>query len=42
MLINNNIFMTSDDTLKCKECCRIFNTLEDLYEHEKSEKKTKY
>ena len=33
--------MTSDDSLKCKECGRIFNILEDLYEHEKSEKEDK-
>lgn len=33
--------MTSDDSLKCKECGRIFNTIEDLYEHEKSEKEDK-
>ncbi|MGI0050291.1 MAG: hypothetical protein ACRD8K_01015 [Nitrososphaeraceae archaeon] len=29
--------MTSSETLRCKECGIIFNTEEDLYEHQKSE-----
>ena len=28
--------MTSSETLRCKECGIIFNTVEDLYEHQKS------
>ncbi|MGZ5490624.1 MAG: hypothetical protein ACXW2E_09810 [Nitrososphaeraceae archaeon] len=33
--------MTSSETLRCKECGIIFNTLEDLYEHQKSEEEDK-
>ncbi len=28
---------SSNETLICKECSRIFNTVEDLYEYQKSE-----
>ncbi len=28
---------SSNETLICKECGRIFNTVEDLYEYQKSE-----
>ncbi|HEX7143534.1 MAG TPA: hypothetical protein VF222_13740 [Nitrososphaeraceae archaeon] len=28
---------SSSETLICKECFRIFNTVEDLYEYQKSE-----
>ena len=31
--------MTSSETLRCKECGIIFNTVEDLYEHLKSERR---
>ena len=31
--------MTSSETLRCKECGIIFNTVEDLYEHQKSEER---
>ena len=31
--------MISSETLRCKECGIIFNTVEDLYEHQKSEEK---
>jgi hypothetical protein len=27
----------SSETLSCKECGRIFDTIEDLYDHQKSE-----
>ena len=33
--------MTSSETLRCKECGIIFNTIEDLYEHQKSEEEDK-
>jgi hypothetical protein len=33
--------MTSSETLRCKECGIIFNTVEDLYEHQKSEEEDK-
>ena len=35
------ILMTSSETLRCKECGIIFNTIEDLYEHQKSEEEDK-
>lgn len=35
------IIMTSSETLRCKECGIIFNTVEDLYEHQKSEEEDK-
>ena len=34
-------YMTSSETLRCKECGIIFNTVEDLYEHQKSEEEDK-
>jgi hypothetical protein len=33
--------MTSNETLRCKECGIIFNTVEDLYDHQKSEEEDK-
>jgi hypothetical protein len=33
--------MTSSEPLRCKECGIIFNTLEDLDEHQKSEEEDK-
>jgi hypothetical protein len=33
--------MASSETLRCKECGIIFNTIEDLYEHQKSEEEEK-
>ena len=33
--------MTSSETLRYKECGIIFNTVEDLYEHPKSDEEEK-
>ena len=33
--------MTSSETLLCKECGITFNTVEELYEHQKSEEEDK-
>ena len=39
--LNYIILIASSETLRCKECGIIFNTVEDLYEHQKSEEEDK-